>query len=210
MISLKFITGFNWNIILLYGTRSNITNRIEWLQIILFHARCFFLKITWVVMITEIDGLITKHNLLILGNLALIFQCLFSAKQTKYNTCKSNSASWCKKLKQVYTWREGSQKCLPQTCIDLANAMSLFSLSRILLETRYKLRRQPTGTTTNTLPHLKSCNINHVDVPAWLCRLRIAPSRTSPISTIYTVMITPSCGMPFISIQHGVISFKQD
>src|SRR5919199_3925067 len=51
---------------------------------------------------------------------------------------------------------------------------------------RNVIRRQPTSTTVNTRPHLKCRKIQHVDVPAWLRRLRIAPSRTSPISTIHS------------------------
>src|SRR5919197_2598318 len=47
-------------------------------------------------------------------------------------------------------------------------------------------QRQPTSTTVNTKPHFKRCEIQHVDVPAWSRRLRIAPSRTSPISMIHS------------------------
>jgi hypothetical protein len=51
-------------------------------------------------------------------------------------------------------------------------------------ETEHKRWRQPTGTTAGKKPHFKSCKIHHVDVLAWTRRLRIAPSRTSPISTV--------------------------
>jgi len=44
--------------------------------------------------------------------------------------------------------------------------------------------RQPAGTTAGKRPHLKPREIHHVDVLAWLRRLRAAPSRTSPISTM--------------------------
>lgn len=46
------------------------------------------------------------------------------------------------------------------------------------------LWRQPTGTTVGKRPHFKPRKIHRVDVLARLRRLRIAPSRTSPISTI--------------------------
>jgi len=44
--------------------------------------------------------------------------------------------------------------------------------------------RQPAGTTVGKRPHFRPRKIHHVDVLAWLRRLRVAPSRTSPISTI--------------------------
>jgi hypothetical protein len=44
--------------------------------------------------------------------------------------------------------------------------------------------RQPASTTVGKRPHLKPGKIQHVDVLAWLRRLRVAPSRTSPISTM--------------------------
>ena len=44
--------------------------------------------------------------------------------------------------------------------------------------------RQPASTTVGKRPHFKPCKIHHVDVLAWLRRLRVAPSRTSPISTM--------------------------
>jgi hypothetical protein len=44
--------------------------------------------------------------------------------------------------------------------------------------------RQPAGTTAGKRPHPKPRKIHHVDVPAGLRRLRAAPSRTSPISTM--------------------------
>lgn len=46
--------------------------------------------------------------------------------------------------------------------------------------------RQPAGTTAGKRPHFKPCEIHHVDVLAWLRRLRVAPSRTSPISTMHS------------------------
>jgi len=48
------------------------------------------------------------------------------------------------------------------------------------------VRRQPASTTRGTRPLLKPYKIHHVDVLAWLPRLRVAPSRTSPISTIHS------------------------
>ena len=46
--------------------------------------------------------------------------------------------------------------------------------------------RQPAGTTVGKRPHFEPCKIHHVDVLAWLRRLRVAPSRTSPISTMHS------------------------
>src|SRR5438132_13185568 len=46
--------------------------------------------------------------------------------------------------------------------------------------------RQPAGTTVGKTPHFRPRKIHHVDVLAWLRRLRVAPSRTSPISTIHS------------------------
>src|SRR5215472_16398463 len=51
---------------------------------------------------------------------------------------------------------------------------------------RLRVRRQPASTTKDTRSHLKPYKIHHVDVLAWLSRLRVAPSRTSPISTIHS------------------------
>src|SRR5215207_1355572 len=46
------------------------------------------------------------------------------------------------------------------------------------------MRRQPISTTFDKNPNLASRIIHHVDEPARLCHLRVAPSRTSPISRI--------------------------
>ena len=48
------------------------------------------------------------------------------------------------------------------------------------------MRRQPISTTFDKNPNLASRMIHHVDEPARLCHLRVAPSRTSPISTIHS------------------------
>jgi hypothetical protein len=50
--------------------------------------------------------------------------------------------------------------------------------------TEYISRQQTTGTNLSERPNLQPCKIKHVDVLAWICRLRVAPSRTSPISAI--------------------------
>ena len=75
---------------------------------------------------------------------------------------------------------------------------------------RYKLIdywRQPTGSSKGPKPPLKPCKICHVDVPAWPCNLRVAPSRTSPISTIRSQDM-PSHDVLLITIQHGMTSFQ--
>ena len=48
------------------------------------------------------------------------------------------------------------------------------------------MRRQPISTTFDKNPNLASRMIHLVDEPARLCHLRVAPSRTSPISTIHS------------------------
>ena len=45
---------------------------------------------------------------------------------------------------------------------------------------------QPTSSNMDKKPHFKSHQIHHVDVTAQLSCLRVAPSRTSPISTIHS------------------------
>jgi len=47
----------------------------------------------------------------------------------------------------------------------------------------YGMRQQTAGTNSSEMPSPKPHKIKHVDVLAWICRLRVAPSRTSPIST---------------------------
>ena len=69
--------------------------------------------------------------------------------------------------------RENSQDIIPQR-----RATNVFC--------KIEKWRQPAGTTAGKRPHFKPCEIHHVDVLAWLRRLRVAPSRTSPISTMHS------------------------
>src|SRR5437588_5983895 len=61
-----------------------------------------------------------------------------------------------------------------------------YRATRNLFSNNFFFQRQPASTTIYLRPHLKACKIYHVDVLAWLRRLRVAPSRTSPISTIHS------------------------
>ncbi len=92
----------------------------------------------------------------------------------------SFSCASVKGLIPSWTEKVRAQKC------SIFRAQNAAVCSIFLLEMRALARiwRQPTGTTVGKRPHFRPCKIHHVDVLAWLRRLRVAPSRTSPISTM--------------------------
>ena len=78
----------------------------------------------------------------------------------------------------------GSSRYEAREILGIDELSNSFEFVRWKFIVQIEMRRQPASTTANKRPHFKCRKIQHVDVPAWLRRLRIAPSRTSSISTI--------------------------